>query len=644
MPRVLNLSAFGVSTGVHAAVLTVLAFFTLGSNEDLPDLTLETVFVEDRMQEDFSQELEESSEIATELNPVAGGLVSTKMGTAGGPPALNTNIEESESLKDPEIQVNVGDISMPTDSLLTEELGEGAVTGETGAVVEGYGAALSRMAQELVRMMRTQRVHVVWLFDESDSMEDDQKKIREKFDKIYGDVGLAQEKDEKLRAQDQVLLTSIWGYGATHHELTKQPTADLDVIREAIGNIPVDESGEENMCQAIREAIKKFRAMSGRQKRKLVIVIVSDESGDDGMYVEDAIEDAKRTKTPIYVLGREAVFGYPYARQRWTDPDYGLTFHLRVNRGPETALPEALQWDGLHARWDVNNSGFGPYEMVRLAKETNGIFFVLPGKEENLSGRGALERRKFQYLDMKEYQPLLLARKTYLDQIQASPFRKAVFDSIVMLNPNENEMFPSHDPQLNIREIHYSIVPQQFVGQADGEVLKAVRAMTILNQVIPVFEKIAPLRDLEPSRRWRANYDLAYAQLLSYRVRLFQYLLAMDHHVNAEPFPKKENTNVWNIRRSRETMEPDEAQFERIRQAFKIRVTMEEYLQGLKEQERLALEMYERVKKEHSGTPWAKRAQDEINRGFGMKFVEGFRNPNWNRFESGEIKVKPPKL
>lgn len=644
MPKSLNFSVFGVSTSVgisiavHAALLAALAMFVLPDRNEEETLILETVFSEERIQEEFSQDLEETMEVATTLNPISGGVVSTSIGSAGAPSAAQVEIETSESLKDPEIEVNVGDIATPGDDVLTKDLGEGKITGETGAVVEGYGAALSRMTAEIVRMMREQRVHVVWLFDESESMVDDQKEIRDKFEKVYEELGLAREQDEKLRRGEEILLTSIWGYGETYHELTKAPTDDVELIRKAISSIPVDESGKENMCQTVREAIRKYRPMSARQKRKLVIIVVSDESGDDGEYVEEAIEEARRTKAPIYVLGREAVFGYPYARQRWYDPKYNLPHWVRINRGPETAYPECLQWDGLRGRWDVYNSGFGPYEMVRMARETNGIFFVLPGEEEDLSGPGANDRRKFEFLAMKEYQPLLLPRKVYADEVTRSPFRKAVSDVILRLNPNDNPLIPGHDPQLNIRTWHYSVTPEEFRAQAGQEVLKAARAMALLNEAIPMLERVRPLRAREESRRWRANYDLAYAQLLSFRVRLFQYMLAMDKHIYDAPQPRNEKNNEWNVHRRREMLEPDDAQFARIAETFKVKMTREEYLQVLKEQEDRSRELYEFVKAEHAGTPWARRAETELNSGFGMTFIDGFRDPNYARVGK-EIKI-----
>lgn len=638
MPRSLNFSAFGVSTLVHAVLLSVLALYILPGRSLQDQLILETVFSEERIQEEFSQELEETMETSTTLNPISGGVVSTAVGTTGAPTAAQVKIETSESLKDPEVDVNVGEITLPGDDVLTKDLGEGKITGETGAVVDGYGTALSRITSEIVRLMREQKVHVVWLFDESESMVDDNKEISEKFEKVYSELGLIRDEDEKLRRGDEILLTTILGYGETVHELTKAPTDDVEKIRAAIDSIPVDASGKENMCRAITEALRKFRTMSARQKRKLVIVVVSDESGDDGEYVEETIAEANRTKSPIYVMGREAVFGYPYARQRWFDKKYNLPHWVRINRGPETAYPECLQWDGLRGRWDVYNSGFGPYEMVRLARETNGIFFVLPGEEEDLSGPGSRDRRKFEFLAMKEYQPLLLPRTVYSRAVTGSPFRKAVWDVIIRLNPNDNPLMPAYDSKLNIRTWHYSIQPIEFQRQARQEVLKAARAMALLNEAIPMLEKVRPLRAREASRRWRANYDLAYAQLLSFRVRLFQYMLAMDKHMYESPPPRNEKNNEWNVHRRREMLEPDDDQFGRIAQTFKVKLTREEYLQVLDEQEKRSVELYEFVKAEHPGTPWARRAQTELDSGFGMTFLDGFRDPNYARVGK-EIKI-----
>src|SRR5690606_16527922 len=135
-------------------------------------------------------------------------------------------------LKDPILVPDIREFSMPSESLLGHDLGEGAVMGETGAVVDGYGAALSRLTRELLRMMRESKVMVVWLFDESESMKDDQREIRDQFHKVYEELGIAVKSDTSLnsrrgrgnRPQDEILLTAIAGFGEKLHYLLETPS------------------------------------------------------------------------------------------------------------------------------------------------------------------------------------------------------------------------------------------------------------------------------------------------------------------------------------------------------------------------------------------------------------------------------------
>ena len=99
-------------------------------------------------------------------------------------------------------------------------------------------------------------------------------------------------------------------------------TSNIDEIRTAIDKISIDDSGKENLCTTISAIVDKYGKMARGQKQKLAIVVVTDESGDDGRMVEQALDKARRADASIYILGRESVFGYPFARIRWRDPKY----------------------------------------------------------------------------------------------------------------------------------------------------------------------------------------------------------------------------------------------------------------------------------------------------------------------------------
>jgi len=624
MTKPRDIRAYVTSLVLHLVVLIPLAYIHLESQSENLNAAIETVFSEDRPTEEFTRELNQDTEIADTMNVMAGAQVVSAVASGGTAPAVaEQKIENSQAFKDPEIAVNAGAISLPGLDQLGDDLGEAEVVGEVSAAVEGYGAALGRITQELLRMMREDRVLVVWLYDESESMKDDQAEIRDQFHKVYQELGLVQEKDSQVqRKGKEVLLTAIHSFGKEVRAITDKPTADIPTIRAAIDKIPNDESGKENMCMALNMVLDKYRSIAQRSKRKLAIILVSDESGDDGQLIDETISKAKRANAPIYILGREAVFGFPYARIRYKDPQYGLTHWLTINRGPETPEPEALQYDGLTHRWDAHSSGFGPYEQARLARDSGGIFFVLPSEEQNLIGAEAVKNRKFQFLDMKEYVPDLGSRRDYETERKKSKFRSAVWEVIVLLNPYR-------DKQLSIKIWPYSLNKAEFAKEGQVEFNKSLRAMGLLNQAFKILEKAKPLRDKEESQRWRANFDLIYAQVLAYRVRQFQFLLAMDQMGKNFPTPKNPKSNEWHLQWVKEMLPPDPEQ---------VKITKID-LDELNRQLKMAKDQFAFVIKTHPGTPWKNRAQYELNKGFSIRFVENFRDPRYKT-----LTVKLPKF
>ena len=155
---------------------------------------------------------------------------------------------------------------------------------------------------------------------------------------------------------------------------------------------------------------------------------MTDESGDDGADVEEARQALKRNQIPLYVIGRQSLFGYPYAHHRFEDPVTHDVYHPLIRRGPETADLELYQWDGLYDRWDEQPSGFAPYELARLTKESGGIYFVLPSEEFM---RVRHREQAYSITQLKEYLPEYDNRMTYVEKRNASPLRQTLH-AIVM--------------------------------------------------------------------------------------------------------------------------------------------------------------------------------------------------------------------
>jgi hypothetical protein len=260
---------------------------------------------------------------------------------------------------------------------------------------------------------------------------------------------------------------------------------------------------------------------------------------------------------------------------------------------------------------------------VRIARETGGVYYLLPSYGTNLVTTTKLDDRKYELLDMREYLPVLSARMSYVKERESSKFRSAQWEVISLLNPHQ-------DSKLQMREHWYPTDPAKFAEEGKRNFEMAIRAMGLLNQASAVLEKIKPLEAKEQSQRWRANYELTYAQCLAYRVRLFQFLLALDQHQKTKPMPKGSSNgqpnNAWNLVRVKEMLPPDPEQ---------VKITKID-MNELNQQLETAKKMFEQIVKDHPNTPWARRAQNEINSGFGMKFVEVYRDP---RYDKTDIKL-----
>lgn len=603
-----DLPGLAISITLHVVAFALMAMVRLAANPHETLIAIETLFSdENQTPEEFTKELDQQETIAETLNFVAGGVTASKIGGSEVPVVAQQKIEQSINTT-PKIAVNIGAVTLPGIESLGHDLGAGQVTGEVGAIVDGYGAALDRITQELIRLMREQKVLVVWLFDESESMKDDQADLKTRIHRIYEELKLVDD-----ASKDDVLLTSIVSFGQklTYQLPQKKPTRDNQQIMRAIDQISIDRTGIENTCAAIITTINEYRRFVVQGKRKLVLVVVSDESGDDGELVEDALHLAKSTNTSIYVMGRESVFGNPYAYQRYRHPDTGNWHLLPIRRGPETPFAEQLQIDGLRRRYDAAMSGFGPYEQVRLARDTGGIFFMLPHEEQDLN---SYVDRKFAALDMKEYVPDIGSRRDYAATRDRSEFRRTIWEVILALSPydpkNKELEVPVHD---------YSIVPAQYAQPLATTMARCMNLFSVMNEAQRRLDSVRKLRDKEPSRRWRANYDLILGQIMAYRVRLFQYMVGLNQFGKTLPKRKLDpKSNYWRVNiGGTNLLKPDDEQ---------VKLTKVS-LADMEQARDAANNQFKLVQKEHPNTPWALRAAWELTRGFGASFAEGHYDP-----------------
>src|SRR5262249_35411850 len=137
----------------------------------------------------------------------------------------------------------------------------------------------------------------------------------------------------------------IFGFGDTIHPEINKPTTDTSIVGKAIDRLAVDPTGIERTNEAIARVVND-QAKLMKDGRRLLLVLVTDESGDDGQNVEEARQALVSNGVPLYVIGRQSLFGYDRAVLRYVDPVTKEVYWPSIKRGPESADRECLQIDG----------------------------------------------------------------------------------------------------------------------------------------------------------------------------------------------------------------------------------------------------------------------------------------------------------
>lgn len=589
-----------VSMVVHLVVLISLALVMMDQPTQQKLQTL-VASVFDEPEQDFVEvELDQQIEAAVE-QAVSVVSVAPTAGALGTAPSVQAAMQIDQAVAEraevTDVAITGIDVIAPPSQKIIEEVPEGFL-GDPRAVVDNVQQAMDRITQEILINLQKSPVLLVWCFDQSESMKDEQREIRDRIYRVYEELGLTN------ASNSDALMTAVTSYGEGFLTHTQRPTNDVSRIKLAIEQVPLDPSGKEMMCTAVGKAITTHREFCKRTGRRMMLVLVSDESGereDNDAYVEAAIEVAKSAQCKIYTLGREAVFGYPYAFMRWQHPQTKRIHWLRIDRGPETAFVEQLQTDGFHRRHDAFPSGFGPYEQCRLSRETGGIFFMLPSLESNLV-RG--EKRRYELDIMRPYRVDLRSRAECFFDRDKSKLQTTLWDIIYTFNPYN----PQAAKHIELR-VEFSREYPTFLRQVEHELTKLPPYLAALAAASQTVEKLQYEREQETDPRWQANYDLLRAHLVAYQARVYEYgayLQAFAKNPEIAPATKAPNLILvdWNLTTRKETLTQESRP----------------YIER-------SIALYQTVIENHPGTPWAALSQREINRGFGVKLYPDYEPP-----------------
>ncbi len=458
-------------------------------------------------------------------------------------------------------------------------------SGAAGVDQVNVQGAVDRITQEIALNLQKRNVLLVWLMDRSLSMEDQRQQVAQRMQRVYAEL-------EQLGLLGRRrLLAAVVGFGQ-QPVVVVEPTEDAQRIAEAILQVPPDESGVENVFATVTACVGRFAPYVRQGRRKLMLVVWTDESGQDVALVEQAVALCQRTGTQVLVVGPSAMLGQRVGKHPYRHPEDGKLYWLPVDRGPDSLYPERIRLPFWFAgpQHESLPAGVPPYALGRLAAGTGGVYLINDPQQA---------RSPFPLEFMIHYLPDYDSPAQYQRKVQASPLRQAVLWAVQV---TRKQRFAGQPPmEFAPNESNYArmlLEAQKITAQNAAVLEEALRPFVAVKDWTPHYRK-------ERSLRWRAWFDLTYGRLLAMKVRNDEYNWACAELKGRGREFVKEKSNRWRF-------VPDE----------KLRLGSASARQA-----KLALYLLNRCVREHPQTPWALLAQRELQHPLGFRIEERYVPP-----------------
>jgi hypothetical protein len=588
--------AWAVSLIVHVAVLLTLASLVL----DPPDDAVSRVTLIDPspvVEEDTYLPPAEIV-VSEQPSPESGAVSDAGEGVAQ---SFAATVSEIPTVPVEPLPEMVGEIALesmevvPTATKLDMSI---VVPGQVGVGVTGAAGAVDRLTGEIRNKLEQRPTVVCWLFDQSLSLESQRREIAERMQTVFEELGATRQSSNK-----PALTNVVIGFGDRVNVYTDKPTGQAEEVVEAIRSIPIDESGAELTFTAVIEAANRSRPLrTARPQKNVMLVVFTDEVGNDQQRVDEAVHTCRSLGIPVYVVGVPSPFGMREVQFKFVDPDpeyFQEPQWAQIEQGPESFYPEVVRIRTGRYADEAIDSGFGPYALSRLCSETSGIYFCVHANREH---RGRLSDREtaamsanlryfFDSDTMREYAPTYLP----INELDRRIAENAAIRSLV-LAARGTEISPMEEPVM------------QFPRRNDGDLVRLLtEAQKVAAKIEPKIDMVYAtllegMKDREKltEKRWQAGYDLAMGRVMAVKVRTEAYNRMLAQAKGGMNF-QREDSDTWELA-------PDEDITQVGSQLQKLATD--------------AIAMLHRVVEEHPGTPWALVAEEELRLPLGYVWRE----------------------
>ena len=433
---------------------------------------------------------------------------------------------------------------------------------------------------------------VVWMLDQSASSEALRRNVTTQLRYFY------QQPDRE--SQDS-LLTAILGFGAESSWLTEEPTADGALVIEAIDRLEEDSSGREMAFTALQGVLEDCIPYRVDKEMQVILVVVTDEAGDDVDQIDGAANTASRYAIPIYVIGPAAPFGRDAlladsveSGVAEADPDGWQP----IRQGPESRYSERIQIPFANATFGMErtHSGFGPFNWEYLCRNSGGNYLAvtMPGYSASMM-RGSFQGGtyvfgKYESSVIRKYAPDYVSAAAYQQLLDENAARRALHEAA--------QMEPVDLLERPVTQFAY-VDEAQMSRDVSRAQLAAARLEPQLQKVHGLLKNGERDRAELTRPRWQAGYDLAMGRALAARARVEGY-----------------NAMLAALKRGRKFESPTSSQWVLVADD---NIQIGSSYQRLIDNARTYLE---RVIQEHEGTPWSRIAEKELETKLGWKWTE----------------------
>ncbi len=537
--------------------------------------------IEELTPEEFSFKIEEFEAIGNESNLNTLAPSQDVANNVKEDPVAKMKDQLFEKMKNPDVKLPSFTQILPPESKINSDIN---IKGTTVTPGGGVAGAVDQLAYEIAGSLKERKTLIVWLLDASLSQRARRESIAGRIDNVYKQLGLLNADSEKA------LLSAVVSYGRSTNFITPQPVDSSTAVSRAIRMVKDDTSGKEFIFSAINLVIQRWSKYRTKEKRNIMLIVVTDERGDDYSYLEPTISKLKRTGIKCYCVGNASIFGREKGYVSWTYED-GSKEDLPVDQGPETVAAERIVlpfWGSAGKGLKKLSSGYGPYALTRLCAETGGIYFI--ADQGSITFDPAIMRDY-----VPDYRPIRVYKKGLKRNRAKFALTLAAVESQTKKIPQVKLRFRSENDNVLRKEITAAQKPMAEVGYKMEEIIQ------ILSMGVKGRKKL-------DTPRWRASYDLAMGRTLAMYVRAYGYNETLSQMKSSPQAFKNKASNQWKL------------------------VSSEDIKSGpkMKKQAKKATEYLQKVIDDHPGTPWALLAKRELSQPLGWKWKESV-NPNANK-------------